>query len=92
MDGRISVSFGWTTMSTDTLHPAGSSTQLLDLKMNGPMFGGMGVGGGQAVDGADAQTMAAVKNVRLSCEKHPEGIFGGESSCACDLLRLWTYG
>jgi hypothetical protein len=38
--------------------------------MNGPMFGGLG-GGAQAADGADAQTMAAVKNVGLPREPIP---------------------
>jgi hypothetical protein len=41
-----------------------------------------GAGSGQAVDGADAQTMAAVKNVCFSCENHRERDFQHQQGAA----------
>ncbi|KFY71869.1 hypothetical protein V499_07939 [Pseudogymnoascus sp. VKM F-103] len=41
-----------------------------DIEMNGPMFGGFG-GGGQQINGGDADAMAAVKNMQMIMESCP---------------------
>lgn len=41
-----------------------------DIEMNGPMFGGFG-GGGQQINGGDADAMAAVKNVGPTPDTDP---------------------
>lgn len=53
----------------DCRHSRTVQSDLQISKMNGPLFSGMGgPGAGQVTEGADAQTMAAVKNVGATCK------------------------